>query len=360
MVKNKRISSIDALRGLTVAAMLLVNNAGDWDHVYPWLEHAEWHGCTPPDFIFPFFLLIVGVSIQLALGAKADATSSQVERNALLKSVVWRGIRIFLLGVTLHLLAAFLMDGRAFRLLGVLQRIGVCFIAAGLLTIHVKQAKAQWLLFVTILLGYWGLLQFSGGFAPGINLADRIDTALLGRLSYSFNPATGQAHDPEGILSTLPSLATTILGLRAGALLRQGKTLSLIMLGFILIALGFIWSHWMPLNKQLWTSSFVCGTGGTALLIIGVFHYLIDKRGWPAFGTSFGVNAIAAYAGSWIAVCLLEGFHIMRPLYQRLFSDPLTTRFGAEFSSFAFALAFTCFFGIGMRICYGRGWRVVI
>ncbi|KAB8033618.1 acyltransferase family protein [Fluviispira multicolorata] len=357
---HKRISSIDALRGLTVAAMLLVNDAGDWDHVYPWLEHSEWNGCTPADFIFPFFLLIVGVSIQLALGPKAENALLAAERKALVKAVIWRGARIFLLGLLLHLLAAFMIDGQVFRLLGVLQRIGVCFAAAGMITIYMKQAFLQYVLFATILLGYWGLLQFSGGYAPNINLADRIDTAVLGRLSYTFDPITALAHDPEGILSTLPSFATVILGLRAGALLRKGHTLRLILIGFIMMAVGYVWSHWVPLNKQLWTSSFVCWTGGAALLSIGIFHYLIDIRSWPAIGRSFGVNAITAYAGSWIAVCLLSWLNIMNPLYFHWFSEPLTAQFSAEFASFAFSLTFTCLFGIAMWFCNLLGWRVVI
>ena len=149
-----RINSIDAVRGLTVAAMLLVNDAGDWSHVYPWLEHAEWHGCTPPDFIFPIFMLIVGVSINLAFSPRLDAGA---DTAPLARSVLWRAARIVLLGIALHVVAMLLLNGRGFLLFGVLQRTGICFAAAGLMAIYLRSARAQWTAFVAILLGYCGL-----------------------------------------------------------------------------------------------------------------------------------------------------------------------------------------------------------
>jgi predicted acyltransferase len=357
MHDTKRLQSIDALRGLTVAAMLVVNDAGDWGHVYPWIEHADWFGCTFADFIFPFFMLIVGVSISLAYGDKID---SGTETTSLARAVVLRGLRIFLLGVALHLVAHWTLHGREFRLLGVLQRIGICFSAIGLLSIYVRSARAQWMIFGGILLGYWALLALSGPLTPDVNLADRIDTHLLGSLAYVFDPATGLAHDPEGILSTLPSLATVLLGVRTGAWLRADMRKNLVWAGVIGIVVGGIWAMAFPLCKQLWTSSFVLWTGGFGLLAIAAVHYLIDVRGMPAVGRSLGINAIAAYAGSWLATCALEGSGIMQPLYATLFEKPLLSSFGPFVPSLVFALAFAAVFWAVMGFMQKRGWRITI
>jgi len=357
MHAQNRINSIDALRGLTVAAMLVVNDAGDWGHVYPWLEHAEWFGCNMADFIFPFFMLIVGVSLSLALGPQLERG---VEPAVLRRSVLLRGARIFVLGVILHYIASLLLPGREFRLLGVLQRIGFCFALVGMLAIYVRDARMQWGIFFAILLGYWALLASYGSYLPDANLADHIDTALLGPLAYNLDKATGHAHDPEGVLSTLPSIATVILGLRTGAWLRAGKARMLIVAGAASIVVAYFWSEALPLNKQLWTSSFVLWTGGFGLLAIALAHQLIDKQGWPALGRSLGVNAIAAYAASWLATCVLEGFGIMPHLYKLVFADPLGPTFGPFVPSLAFALAFAAVFWLATRYMLKRGWRISI
>ena len=357
MQKPTRIQSIDALRGLTVAAMLVVNDAGDWGHVYPWIEHADWFGCTFADFIFPFFMLIVGVSISLAYGDKIDEGT---DKQSLARAILLRGLRIFLLGIFLHLVASWTLHGREFRLLGVLQRIGICFAAVGLLTVYVRNARTQWLIFGCVLLGYWAVLMLFGPLTPDVNLADYIDTHLLGSLAYVFDPITGKAHDPEGILSTLPSMATVLLGVRAGSWLRAGQRQHLVLAGAAAVIAGGIWAIAFPLCKQLWTSSFVLWTGGFGLLAIAAVHYLIDVRGLPAVGRSLGINAITAYAGSWLATCALEGSGIMQPLYATVFEKPLLSSFGPFVPSLAFALAFAAVFWIAMGYMQKRGWRIAI
>jgi predicted acyltransferase len=361
---NKRMASVDALRGLTVAAMLMVNDAGDWSHVYPWLEHAEWHGCTPADFIFPFFMLIVGVSINLALGPRlgqGDAPDSAPARRAeVARDVLLRGARIVLLGLALHLVAALLLHDRGFRLLGVLQRTGTCFALAGMMAVYLRSARAHWAVLAAILLGYWGLLLAGGSLAPGLNIVDRIDSALLRGLAYQYNPVTGHAHDPEGILGTLPALATVILGMRAGAWLRAGQQRKLALAGAVAVIVGGAWSLLLPLNKQLWTSSFVLWTGGFGMLAIALAHWLIDQKGWPALGRSLGINAIAAYAGSWIATCAIEGSGIMQPMYNALFAGPLTPWTGPFVPSLLFAMSFTGVFWLLMREFARRGWLITI
>ena len=351
-----RFSSIDALRGITVAAMLLVNNAGDWNHVYAWLEHADWNGCNPADFIFPLFLLIVGVSLNLAYASKI---ASGENLPALKKTVILRGARIIALGVILHLIACFTIDGRAFRLMGVLQRIGICFAAVGLIHLTWHSARVQWALIAALLLGYWGLM-LAFGTQPDFNLVDRIDTLLLGARAYQYNPLTHLAHDPEGILSTLPSLATVLLGLRAGEWLRTGQLQRLFNAGVISIVVGGLWSLILPLNKQLWTSSFVLWTAGFGMLVISAMHYLVDQKSWPAVGKSFGINAIAAYAGSWIGICLLSASGTFQPTFHYMFEVPLANSVSPEFASFMFSLTFTALFAIALKIMAARGWRIVI
>ncbi|MBC3809107.1 DUF1624 domain-containing protein [Undibacterium seohonense] len=354
---SPRFLSIDALRGLAVAAMLLVNNAGDWNHVYWWLEHATWHGTTPADFIFPVFLVIVGVSLHLAMTPKLERG---VPANDMVVSIVWRASKIFALGIALHLIAMVLIPGREFRLLGVLQRIGICFLLAGMVMIYIRSLRLQWMLIIGLLLGYWALLAFAGSYSPHANLADQIDTRILGQLAYSFDPKTGLAQEPEGILSTLPAVVSVLLGLQAGAMLRQAKPQRLWQIGVPMILLALIWATALPLNKNMWTSSFVLWTAGFAFLLIWLMHQLIDIAKFPAFGLSFGVNAIAAYAGSWVATCLLAATGLMDVFYANYFTKFLSPIFGAYMSSLLFALMFTGIFASLMLILRVRGWRFSI
>ena len=343
--ESVRLASVDAFRGLTVAAMLLVNDAGDWGHVYAPLQHADWHGCTLADLVFPFFLFIVGVSIALSVGVRVEAGADVA---ALRRSVWVRALRIIVLGLVLHAVLHWLVDTRAFRPLGVLQRIGICAAAVGLLAIHTRP-RTQWAVCAALLLGYWALLAWGGPLTKAGNLASRVDTALLGRLAYQFDAATGIGHDPEGLLSTLPAIATTLLGLRAGDWLRKGELSRLWQAAVVALALGWLWSSVFPFNKQLWTSSYALWTGGLAMAGLWLAHVLVDRRGWPAWGRSFGVNAIAAYAGSWLMTCLLVGLKWKRPLYEHGFAwmTPIT---GPYLPSLAFALAVVALWWIVMIV----------
>jgi len=345
VTRPRRFASVDALRGITVAAMLLVNNPGDWSAVYAPLEHAEWNGCTPTDLIFPMFLFIVGVSIALGVLPRIDAGAAIAP---LQRGVLQRAARIIGLGLLLHLLAWWLLDKPHFRPWGVLQRIGLCFGVVGLCAIHLR-ARMQWLGIVALLLGYWGLLAFGGGYAPWTNLVSRVDTAMLGPLVYQYDAATGLGHDPEGLLSTLPAIATTLLGLRAGDWLRQGKDKSLLYCALACLLVGAAWWLVFPVNKNLWTSSYVLWAGGWSMLLLLVTHRLVDTRGWPAWGRSFGVNAIAAYAGSALMVYLFAALDWWEPIYRVGFSGWMTQRFGTYIPSLAFAIAFVAFWWLVVR-----------
>lgn len=311
-----RLNSIDALRGLAVAAMLFVNDPGSWEHVYWAFDHAHWHGCTPTDLVFPFFLFIVGVSLALSTGVRLEQGASP---DRLRGPLLARAARIIAVGLVLHAVAYWMMDKPHFRPLGVLQRIGIDFAVVGLLALY-STARTQWVVAVGVLVGYYGLLLGGDDLSKAGNAASQFDTRILGAWVYEYDPATGQGHEPEGLLSTLPSIVTTLLGYRAGSLLRQRRLIMLVLGGVILLGLGWAGSFAMPFNKNLWTPSFTLWTAGWACLAVALAHQLIDHRGWPAIGRAFGRNAIAAYALSWLLTCILEGAGLGQRLYVGSFS----------------------------------------
>ncbi|SFS16646.1 Predicted acyltransferase [Dyella sp. OK004] len=336
MSAPRRLASVDALRGCTVAAMLLVNDPGDWGHVFAPLEHSEWNGCTPTDLVFPFFLFVVGVSVALAIGPRLEQGA---DRASLMRAAWVRALRIVVLGLLINVLAWLIMPGAHLRLPGVLQRIGVCFAAVAAFEIYTSP-RTQWASLVAILLGYWGLLVLGGSLEPWSNVVSRFDSAVFGRFVYQIDAASGRGHDPEGLLGVLPSIATCLLGLRAGDWLRREQVRTLLLGGVVALALGALWSLVFPLNKNLWTSSFVLWTGGWAMLALALFHALVDRRGWPAWGRRFGVNAVAAYAGSELMQILLPGLGVQEPLYRGVFASWITPVAGAYVASLAFAVVF--------------------
>jgi predicted acyltransferase len=346
-----RWGSVDALRGLAVAAMLLVNNPGDWAHVWAPLRHAEWHGFTPTDFVFPLFLFIVGVSLALGLEPALERGASVA---TLQRGLLWRALRIVLLGLALHAVAWWLLDTRAFRPMGVLQRIGLCVGVVGLIALHARP-RTQWVLVAALLLGGWA--SFAGGVDKHANLADRADSLLLGRFAYQFDAASGHAHDPEGVLSTLGALVTTLLGLRAGAWLRRNQLGTLWLAGAACTALGWAGSLALPLNKALWTPTFAVFTGGLAMLVLAAGHEAIDRRGAPALGRRFGVHALAVYAGAWLMGCVVGAWPAAQAATQQLL-ETLAPLVGAEAASLAYALLFTTFWWFVARTLDARGWRI--
>ncbi|WEN15677.1 heparan-alpha-glucosaminide N-acetyltransferase domain-containing protein [Rhodanobacter sp. AS-Z3] len=347
----KRLTSLDALRGCTVAAMLLVNDPGDWSHVYWPLEHSAWNGCTPTDLVFPFFLFVLGVSVALSVLPRLEQGA---DPGALAHGAMLRALRIIGLGVLINLLAWWLMPGAHLRLPGVLQRIGVCFAGVAVFAIY-TQARTQWAVIVAMLFGYWGLLVLGGSLQPWTNLASQVDSAVFGRFVYMINPQTGQGHDPEGLLATLPALAGSLLGLRAGCWLREQRRQRLFVAALLSLLLGVVWSLWLPLNKNLWTPSFVMWTTGWATLALLLFHVLIDRHGWPAPGRRFGLNAIAAYAGSELLQIVLSSLG-QDDWYHTLFADWMTPRFGAYVPSLVFALVFVALWWLIVWAMDRRGW----
>lgn len=351
-----RFASVDVLRGLAVAAMLLVNHPGDWGHVYAPLEHAQWNGCTPTDLIFPVFLFVVGVSIALAM---ANVPGDAVAHRALLGKAWLRALRLVLLGLALHAVAMWAYDNSYFRPWGVLQRIGLCFGIAASAQLYLRP-RGQWIAIVALLLGYWALLATTGGLAEWDNIASRLDAWMLGPNAYRFDPATQRGHDPEGLLATLPSIATTLLGIRAGAWLRERGNAALLPAAAVALALGWLWAQALPWNKNLWTPSYVAWSAGWALLLLAACHWMFDLRGLPPLGRSMGINAIVAYAGSWLMACVLERFGLLGALYRDAMQPAIAPLLGDKAASLAFAVIFIAFWWLAMWAMRRKGWRITV
>jgi predicted acyltransferase len=305
----QRLVSLDVLRGITVALMILVNNAGDGNVSYSQLRHSVWNGCTLTDLVFPNFLFIVGASIVLAFQSRLERG---VSRKTILLQVARRALLIFALGLLLNALPYFHLS--ELRYCGVLQRIAFCYLLAS--AIYLLGGLSACASTATIaLVGYWWLMthvpmpEFG---MPGVNvpLLDRTGNlaSLLDRLSIPSAHLYHQGvYDPEGLLSTLPALGTTLLGVFAISWLgtqrtRSTKAVVMIAAGVLLVAAGLLWAHSFPLNKRLWTSSFVLFTGGLSLASFGALYWLIDGRParprglepWLALGT----NALTGYVFS--------------------------------------------------------------
>jgi predicted acyltransferase len=230
-------------------------------------------------------------------------------RPALRRGLLQRALRILVAGLLLHLLAWWLFALPAYRPWGVLQRIAVCVAVVGVVAIHLRP-RAQWVMLAGLLLGYAAVLLGADTLEPWHNPASRLDTALFAPFLYKYDPATGLGHDPEGLLSTLGALATTLLGLIAGRALRAGrlKVLAALAVGSLLLG----WAATtpligLPLNKNLWTPSYVGVAGGLSVAALLLAHLLVDRAGWPALGRRFGVNAIAAYVGSSVMALVMIG-----------------------------------------------------
>lgn len=306
--KLSRFSSLDAFRGITIAGMILVNNPGSWQHVYPPLRHAEWHGWTTTDLIFPFFLFIVGVSVSLALSKRMERGDSSV---SLYTKIFRRSLILFALGVALHLLFRF--DFAHFRIPGVLQRIAICYLVSALIFSKVG-IKGRIAISLFLLAGYYLVMKLipvprygAGVWEYQGNLCGYIDTKLLG--GHLYKPR----FDPEGILSTFPAIATTLLGTLAGDWLRSSRNVfqksgGLLASGILLTVTGLFLHPFFPINKQLWTSTYVLFAAGAALIFLGMCLGLMDGLGAKKWAYPFlvlGTNAIFVYAGSTVMVKLL-------------------------------------------------------
>ncbi|HRK29719.1 MAG TPA: heparan-alpha-glucosaminide N-acetyltransferase domain-containing protein [Tepidisphaeraceae bacterium] len=300
--KPKRLMSLDAFRGATIVGMILVNNPGSWSHMYPPLAHAQWHGCTPTDWIFPFFLFIVGVAVPFSQAHRRNGGS--LVTGVLRRSAILFGLGLFL-GAIPYSGSTGIFNLADFRIPGVLQRIAVCYAVVALLSLWVgwKQMACIGLL---LLAAYFGAMRLipAPGFAAGDfskegNLAHFIDQTILGRHGYK------AYNDPEGILSTLPAIVTVICGWLVGTWLRRAdRTAAEKVAGVFSFGVLGVMSSWvldsalMPINKQIWTPSYVIHTAGLACLGLGLFYWIIDIVGYQKWASPLiacGMNAITIF-----------------------------------------------------------------
>jgi predicted acyltransferase len=356
-------------RGITVAGMLLVNDPGSWGHIYPPLRHAEWHGWTPTDLIFPFFLFIVGVTTHLSLSARRARGAAEGE---LVRQVLRRALIIVVLGLFLSAFPFFPADRLAHvRIPGVLQRIGVVYLVTGLLVLRTS-ARAQIIGATASLVGYWLLLALvpvpGVGPAtltpPGATLAAWLDRLLLDGHLWTET----KTWDPEGPLSTLPAIVTCLLGVFAGRWITRPVPLparinGLYAAGALGLLLGSAWSWIFPINKNLWTSSYVVFTAGMACVTLATCMWLVEERHrtwWTQPFVVFGVNPIVAFAGSEamarLIYSVIEGpYHgetipLEAAVYRSLFASWLPP----EAASLAFALAFVALWYLILHALYRR------
>ncbi len=350
-----RLVSLDVFRGITVAGMVLVNNPGTWSSIYWPLEHAEWHGWTPTDLVFPFFLFIVGVSITLAFARRVEEGS--VKRDLYLK-VLKRSAIIFGLGLFLNGFPYF--NFATIRIAGVLQRIAVCYLIASLIFLTTK-IRTQLLIAIALLIAYCLVMTklAAPGYAPGDlskegSIASFIDRVILRQHIWR----QGRVYDPEGLLSTIPAVVTTLCGIFTGYWLRtersrDEKVVGMFVVGAICVALGWAWNPFFPINKALWTSSYVLFTAGLALEFLALCYWVIDIHGyrrwaWPF--EVFGVNALALFVGTALMVKLMALLHVQPWIFQNLFlswAQPIN-------ASLFYAIAFILLWLVLMWLLYRK------
>ncbi|MEZ5962814.1 MAG: heparan-alpha-glucosaminide N-acetyltransferase domain-containing protein [Planctomycetota bacterium] len=407
---QQRLTSLDAFRGLTIAAMILVNNPGDWGHIYGPLEHADWHGWTPTDLVFPFFLFIVGVSMVLAFGRqrRAGAAPGMLTLRAVRRGVVLFALGLFIAGFRHHPLweqgvaiallfgswfvaghlrpasrelvliaawiayAAFELHAPEVRVPGVLQRIGICFVLATLLYVWLPRRLLPWVVAV-LLLGYWALMAWVPvpGHGAGLiddkanNLASYLDRMLLDGHIWIRG-----VRDPEGPLHTLTALCTTLFGVFAGEVLcgddpPEQRTLRLFLRGSGLVVLGYLWSWSFPINKALWTSSYAVFTAGLATCALAISYWLVDVRGHRrvvAPFVTYGVNAITVFVGSAALSRTLASIHVREDLTlpKWLYQTLVGTGLSPHAASLVYALLWVSGWYLVLRLMQARGWIVKI
>lgn len=363
-----RLESLDVFRGATIAAMLLVNNPGTWSAIYAPLRHAEWHGWTPTDLIFPFFLFIVGVAMTLSFGKLA---SRGMSRGAIVRKAAKRGAILFLLGLLLHSFPWVGYDFSQIRIPGVLQRIGLAYVLATPIVLWFGW-RGRLTALAVLLLGYWALLSWvpvpgvgAGVLEPGRDLGAFIDRAVFGT---DHLWAQSRTWDPEGLLGTLPAIGTVLTGVFAGEWIR-GKSpttavaAGLAAVGAVAAGAGLLWGQLFPINKPLWTSSYVVFTSGMAALALAACYWLVDvrgRRGWSRPFLFFGVNAIAAYFLSGIAARILNLIRVPAgdgttvALKTWIFEGAFASWLSLVNASLAFAIAFVLVWTLIVWAMYRR------
>jgi predicted acyltransferase len=360
-LRSARLVSLDAFRGATIALMILVNTPGDGRFVYWPFRHAEWNGWTPTDVVFPSFLWIAGLAMTLSFSRRLDAGAT---RRDLLIQTLRRSAVLYALGLLIYAFPHF--DLVTLRLLGVLQRIAICYFAGAAIWLTTgRRGRVAWL--AVLLAGYWVLMTLVPvpGYGAGRldvegNLAHYVDRIVLGRHNYAYT----QSWDPEGIVSTLPAIGTLLFGTLAadiGALGRPpgARLWRLVAVGVALIAVGLLCDQWLPINKKLWTSSFAVFMAGLDFVLLAMVAWSVDVLGWKRPVRPFvilGMNAIAVYMASELLDSALYAAGVRVSIYQALFA-PLAAPINA---SLLYAVTYTLLmFGLAW-VLYRRGWFIKV
>lgn len=357
-METKRLLSLDSLRGFTIAAMILVNNPGTWGHVYAPLLHAEWNGLTPTDLIFPFFLFIVGVSITLAYSKRKV---EGIKPSGMYRKILFRSIKIFVVGLILNFI--FTRSFVDLRIVGVLQRIALVFLVCSFMFL-LTEWKTQVFVGSALLIGYWLTMMFvpTPGFGkamlePGANLAAWIDSFIVPGKMYQ------QTWDPEGFYSTLPAIATGIFGMLTGKIIigsqsQEKKIIWLFSIGTIACIIGYIWGLHFPVNKNLWTSSYVLVSGGMASILLALLIFLVDVLNYSKIakiGIVFGANAIAIYVLADLLTFVFYGTKFGSDSLNNYFMNGVVAIGGSlKLASFLYAIVFIAINFIPAWILYRR------
>jgi predicted acyltransferase len=384
-----RLLSLDVFRGLTIVGMILVNNPGSWSHLYWPLGHAQWHGWTPTDLVFPFFLFIVGTSLAYSLRKykKPSLASPDNEQGKSIDSAIyWRIVRrtavLILLGLVLGLCGRtfnYLLGNTAsldldtLRFPGVLQRIALVYLATSIVALHVG-VRGQILLGAALLFGYWALLawlpnatNYQANLSPEGNIVRVVDRAVIGE-EHMYTQAQAEKTDPEGLLSTLPAIVTALVGYWTGLFVqRRGCNAAtvgvLVACGLALAALGLLWNEALPINKKIWTSSYVLLSGGLAMIVFGGALLKFDVWGWRRLARPWeivGVNAIFVFVASGVVANLLAALRVGdQSVKQWLYGTLFTSWIGdPHLASLAYALATVVFWWIILWAMWRRGWAI--
>lgn len=362
MIKKERLIALDVLRGITIAAMILVNTPGSWAYVYWPLLHAKWDGFTPTDAVFPFFLFIVGVSIHFAF-----KNFNPEDHKIALKKIIKRTIIIFSIGLFLNLFPKFNFE--TVRYFGVLQRIAIAYGIGATICLYLNKKNILYVA-ASILIVYWAILYFlvpENPFGPETNLVGKIDLYLFGK--NHIWKGLGFPFDPEGLLSTLPSVSTVLIGSLTGAFLSMSASITfkikkLILYGIALVVLGYVWGFVFPINKSLWSSSFVCFSAGWAMLILALLIWIIDVKKYTTWSQPFihfGTNSlfIFVFSGLYVKTMIYlvkipngegKSTSALSYIYQNIFV-PIA---GNMNGSLLFAIAHIIFFWSLVYILYKR------
>ena len=362
---RERLVALDVFRGITIASMLLVNNPGTWSAIFWPLGHAAWHGWTPTDLIFPFFLFIVGVTTELSLRGRPTGDA--------VRKIVKRGVLIILFGILLNWFPFYSRGDLAgienptvldrvmwkidhLRLPGVLQRIGAVYMIAALIALKTTR-RQQSVVVLAILLGYWAIITRGPLEPPPETVAATIDRAVFGEKHLWSQSKTW---DPEGPLSTIPAVATGMLGILVAPWVRERRVRELAIYGAIGLVAGLLWDFLFPINKALWTSSYVVFTAGFACVMLALCIWVIDVhrvRGWTTPFVIYGVNPLVAFVGSGLMAKIIDMWKV-GPVSFKTFTYQLAFEpyFPPKVASLLWGLSFVLFWLAVLWVLYRRKW----